>query len=114
MPLIGLFGLLSPVLSEELLQMRLGRLELPRPKTHVPETCASTNSATTAWLSPDGDWANLHHRLTWTPERVLPVSNGSRRWYRGTERLLSHLVLALQNPCYDWDPDDPVVSGSAI
>jgi hypothetical protein len=42
------------------------------------------------------------------------VSNGSRRWYRGTESLLSHLVSALQNPCYDWDPDDPVDSGSAI
>jgi hypothetical protein len=111
--LLGLLSTVSPLseVSEELLLMRLGRLELPRPKTHVPETCASTNSATTAWLSPCGDWPNLHHG---TPDRVLPATNGRTGWYRGTDRLLSHIVLHPENPCYDRVFPWPVDSGSAI
>lgn len=119
MLLTGLSGLLltvSPLsqLDEELLLMRLGRLELPRPKTHVPETCASTNSATTAWLSPDGDWANLHHRLLRAPDRVLPATNGSSRWYKSPTETPSHLVSAAKNPWYDWDSTCPLDSGSAF
>lgn len=114
--LLGLLSTVSPLseVSEELLQMRLGRLELPRPKTHVPETCASTNSATTAWLSPCGDWLNLHHRPLRAPDRVLPATNGSLRWYGGTGKALSHAATRPQNPWYDCDPGDPLDSGSAI
>lgn len=114
--LLGLLSTVSPLteVSEELLLMRLGRLELPRPKTHVPETCASTNSATTAWLSPDGDWANLQHHRLRAPDRVLPVTNASSRWYKGTEKLLSHVVLTGETPWYDWDSSCPLDSGSAI
>lgn len=97
----------------ELSQMRLGRLELPRPKTHVPETCASTNSATTAWLSPCGDWPNLHHGRPWTPDRVLPVTNGSSQWYEGTPDPLSHPVSEPETHWYDWTFASTVVSGSA-
>ncbi len=119
MPLTTLFVvplIISTVKAEDydLLQMRLGRLELPRPKTHVPETCASTNSATTAWLSPDGDWANLHHDRSWTPDRVLPATNGSSDWYTGTAKQVSHVVLIPQNHCYDWNLAYTVVSGSAF
>jgi len=59
-PLIAL----GPDVNHELLQMRLGRLELPRPRTHVPETCASTNSATTALRSPDGHLETIQHSLS--------------------------------------------------
>lgn len=114
--LLGLLSTVSPLtdVGEELLMMRLGRLELPRPRTRVPETRASTNSATTAWPSPCGDWANLHHHRLRAPDRVLPATNASSRWYKGTEKLLSHLVLEGQTPWYDWDSSCPLDSGSAI
>jgi hypothetical protein len=112
--LVQLLTTSEPVLCNDLLQMRLGRLELPRPKTHVPETCASTNSATTAWLSPDGDWANLHHDRSWTPDRVLPVTNGSSQWYEGTPDPPSHPVSDPETHWYDWHLACTVDSGSAF
>lgn len=99
---------------EEMYQVRLGRLELPRPKTHVPETCASTNSATTAWRRLPATQETYTTARQQAPDRVLAASNRSRGWYIPTTNGPSHWDWIPENPCYDYDLTYPVVSGSAF
>lgn len=115
--LLGLLSTVSPLteVGEELLLMRLGRLELPQcchhrhlkptrlPIPPQPRGCHLTATGQTYTTAP-----------LRAPDRVLPATNASSRWYKGTDKLLSHVVLTGETPWYDWDSSCPLDSGSAI
>ena len=117
MQLIGLPVLLSMSCDlgscNDLSQMRMGRLELPRHCCHRYLKPARLPIPPHPRGCPLAATNEHYNTASWTPDRVLPVTNDSLQWYEGTPDLPSHPVSDPETHWYDWNLAYAVVSGSA-